>query len=214
MRMRKLWLFSLLCVGACALLASWLVAYVVIGGWALQTAGSWSGTGILLTLLLLAAGALVVPYMHATEGLDSGSGPIFTALRVFLGTAALTLVAAGITTALAGPQLYHARFGERTEALIVETEPALSEDGERVGTRYRVASHATEEDLGWLMRGPMERAAEGDRIAVTVDPRGWLGPIAAERLGWTTVPTAVLVCCLAAVALAALGIVAAALLLW
>jgi hypothetical protein len=63
-----------------------------------------------------------------------------------------------------------------------------------------------------MERGPRERAGAGDRIEVSVDPRGLVDPVAAERLGWTTVPTVILVVCYAVTALGALVAVVVALL--
>jgi hypothetical protein len=207
--MRKLWLFSLLCLSAAALLASWLAAYLLAAGSAVRAFGSWMLLDLLLLCVLLPLGFLSLPFLNRME---RRYGPVTGAIRSYFVLAGLALACATVTTVACGPQMYHARYGERAEALITETAPVYDDDNDRRGTKYRVVAYDTGRDLGWMERGPKERAAEGERIEISVDPHGWLDPVAAERLGYTTVPTAILVCCLAAATLAALAIVGAGLL--
>jgi hypothetical protein len=197
------------------LLSCWCVALVVLGAVILKAmTGWWLLAAAVLTLLPLAAAgrALAEPFVKHLGYRESVL--ITDAVGSFFTVAVATLLGAAIVTGVAGPQVYHAYAGERAEAVISDTKPEEDEDGERTGTRYRVVDFATEEDLGWLARGPKERATPGELIEISVDPHGRVAPVAADRLGWTTTPTTLLVACLAATTLAALAVVVRALQAW
>ncbi|MGP3966969.1 hypothetical protein [Streptomyces sp. 6N223] len=215
--MRTLFLYSLLCVGVTALLLCWPVALVVLGGVFVGAWGWWMAGGVLLFVILFFTTRLVEPYMRRVNATGGDADPIGAALRTLIGIGVLAFIVAAITAGVAGPQLYHHYEGERTTAVVTETESAQWTDGTdewRRGTKYRVVDDATGEDLGWVERGPTEAVARGARFEVSVDPRGYVNPVATERMGWTKVPTTIIVVCYAVTALAALFALATALLMW
>jgi hypothetical protein len=211
---RTLFLYSLLCVGVAALLLCWPVALIVIGGVFTGAWGWWMAGGALLVAVLFTAGQLTQPYMRRAGDRDVNA--IAAALGLYLVVGALAFVVAAITAGVAGPQLYHHYEGERTQAVVTETEdlPWWTEGVLRKGIRYHVIDSATERDLGWMERGPTEAVERGAHLEVSVDPRGYVNPVAAERMGWTTVPATIIVVCYAVTALWALFAVAIALLMW
>lgn len=210
--MRRLWSFSLFCVGVTSLLACWLTVFVVLAGLFLRAFGLWLFLGIPLALgLLLLGGWLMLPFMDEVEP-DGDSILGAVAGSLFVAVAAMTVAVA--TADLSGAQIYHVRFGEETTAIVSWTNPVRNEYGNVTETWYYVTDYATKKDLGVLALAPSDGTTKGERIEVSVDPRGWMPPVPVERLGWTTVPTIVLVCCFAAMALAALTIIATALGAW
>ncbi|TDC67024.1 hypothetical protein [Streptomyces hainanensis] len=204
--------FGPVALGAVAWLACWTVVgmpYVLVrlpeGGW-------WTFLAVLLflalfLLLALAAAWLLVQVLDwRRRAVPSRSTRVAGAV---LGGVTLAATAVAWTTsAVVGHQLYHERYGQRVDAIITEAEPILNNNRNRTGTRYHLVDHHTERDLGWMDRGPGERADAGERIEVSLDPRGRVSPVAVDRLGWTTVPKGVLAGCFGAVALAAAVVVA------
>jgi hypothetical protein len=210
---RTLFLYSLLCVGVTALLLCWPVALVLLGGVFVGAWGWWMAGGALLLVALFSSTRLMAPYMRRLS-LAGQEGSAGAALVLFVVIGAVAFVVAAITAGVAGPQLYHHYEGERTTAVVTGTEPARWSEKWRRGTRYHVVEHATERDLGWVERGPTEAVTEGARFEVSVDPRGYVNPVATERMGWTTVPTTIIVVCLGITAVAALFALAIALVMW
>ncbi|MDT0345897.1 hypothetical protein [Streptomyces litchfieldiae] len=210
--MRRMRRFFLLCVGVTSLLACWLVAFVVLFGLLVRAFGLWVLIGIpLVPALLMLAAWLILPFVDEVE---PDGGPLLYVLAGSGCVAVAALWVAGVTADLAGAQVYHARFGEQTTAVVSWVDPVRNEYGNVTETWYYVVDPTTEEHLGVLAQEPANGTAEGDRVEVSVDPRGWMPPVPVDRLGWTTVPTAILVCCFAAVVLAALAVVAMALVTW
>ncbi|GAB2870609.1 hypothetical protein [Streptomyces mayteni] len=207
--------FGLLCLGAVALLAGWTVVVAPFALVLLPAGGWWTFLAVLLYLALFMLVGLTAMWLLA-QVLDDWwlrvvpSRPARVAGAVLGGVTLAAMVVAGLTSAIVGHQLYHERYGERVDAIITEAQPILNDDRNRTGTRYRIVDHHTEEDLGWLERGPRERADAGERIEVSLDPRGRLDPVAVDRLGWTTVPKGILAGGFGAVALATVAAVAAA----
>lgn len=112
---------------------------------------------------------------------------------------------------IAGPQIYQKYYGEKTTAVVTSIVTNNGENGGVIKYQYFVRGDATGEDLGVLAQAPGNETAEGDRIEIVVDPRGWVPPVAADQLGQTTVPAIILACCLAVAALATLAVLTTAL---
>jgi hypothetical protein len=177
------------------LLAGWLATVLLIG--ALSLRGSRGVASAFLLLLFVTMG-----FFWTLSARMLWPGP--AAGVAYLRALPITLIVAGLTALATAPQVYLARAGTETEALITAAEPLTDEEGDRTVTSYHVIDYATERDLGWLSRGPHERAHEGDHIQVTYDRYGWADPAATERLGAAGFPTTVLVLCCARAALSAL----------
>ncbi|GAA1329487.1 hypothetical protein [Saccharothrix algeriensis] len=212
--MRGLRLFGLLCAGVVVLVVCWLLAFATLAGLILQPRGAlWVLLGIpLVAVLLLFGFGLAIPFEEAAEPHDGGlTGNVLIA---FFYIAFGALAAAGSAVHFSGAQVYHVHFGERVEAVVSGIHEVRNEYGSLADRWYHVADSTTRESLGQLAVHPSDETAEGDRIEVSVDPHGWLGPVPVDRMGWSTVPTAVLVGCAGAVALAALAAVATAFGVW
>jgi hypothetical protein len=194
------------------LLACWLVAYVFIAGAVFRAFSLWLLLGIPLALgLLVLGGFLMFAFMDELAPADDS---ILYALVVFLVAGVATLFVAGATTDLAGAAVYHSHYGQHRTAVVTWITPIRNEYGSVTETWYHVVDPATGEDLGRLAEEPANETAEGDRIEVAVDPRGWLPPISVDRLTGTTTPAIILASCLGAMVLAALAIVGTALGAW
>jgi hypothetical protein len=208
--MRGLRLFGLLCAGVVVLLVCWLAALATLAGFTLQPSGAlWALLGIpLVAVLLLSGFGLALPFV---EELEPGDGGLTgKALVGFFFVAFGALVVAGSVTSFSGAQIYHSHFGERTEAVVTRIAKINNETGGVTGWRYHVDDTASGQDLGELAVHPGAETVEGDRIAVSVDRSGWMRPVPVDRMGWTTVPSTVLICCAGVVAFAALGVVVTA----
>ena len=210
--MQRLGLFTLLCVGVTLLVAAWVVTFVAIAGLAVGAFGLWVLLGIPVVLILLAVGMLLVMgFMDLMEPPLEG-GPVFGAVTGLFLVGLGTMTVGIITADLAGPQIYHERFGEETTAVVTTIVP-IRTDGYATD-QYYVSDPDTGEALGVLAQNPWDETKRGDRIEVLVDPRGWVPPVPVSRMGSNTVPIVILVCCFAAVALAGLTIIGAAVHVW
>ncbi|MDT0344026.1 hypothetical protein [Streptomyces litchfieldiae] len=111
----------------------------------------------------------------------------------FLAGTACALLLAVAVICVSGPQLYQAAFGERSRAVIANVRYPSDQEGEPHGTvRYELRDAVTERDLGWMAFGPKEALTPGEHVEVYADPHGLAAPVAADRMGWLTVPALVL----------------------
>jgi hypothetical protein len=174
-----------LCLVLVAVLACWVVsvAAVCVGGL----------EGVVAGVVAFVGGVVCGVRFAALLDARRAARVDLTVLVAWL----VALVVAGIS----GAQIYHGHVGERTRAVIVGTRrtegrgaPAGGGLPPR-GTSYRLVEVGTERDLGWMVHGPRQRAHKGERVVVSVDPRGWVAPVAAERLGGTTAPSVLLGIC-------------------
>ncbi|PSL54894.1 hypothetical protein B0I31_106414 [Saccharothrix carnea] len=202
--------FGSLCAGVVVLAVCWLAALVTLAGWMLLDAGGalLAFLGIPVVLVLLVIGAVVGTASEEGLGRTSGEGPITKALMAFffIGCGAL-VVASGVLN-FSGANIYHAHFGERTEAVFSSVVEFNGESGGVVKRWYYVDDRATGDNLGPLASPPPDGTEKGDPITVLVDPAGWIRPVPADSAGWTTVPTVILLGCAGVVALGALGVLA------
>ena len=204
--------FTLLCVGVASLVAAWVVTFVALAGVFMGAFGLWVLLGIPVVLVLLIMGLLLMMgFVEETEQASDG-GPVLGAFVVSVFVALVTMTVGVITADSAAPHIYHGRFGEETTAVVTGIVE-IRADG-YAADQYYVRNSATGESLGTLAQNPWDGTKEGDRIEVLVDPNGWMPPVPVSRMGSTTVPVAILVCCFAAVALAGLAIIGAAVRVW
>lgn len=185
------------CLGVLLLLFAWLTMLGCSGFGASLDNHAPIAMFFVLSLVMLAAGvAFVGMLVHIF-------GPI--ARKPVISAAAGTFIVALWTACASGPQIYHAHFGVKTEALIVAAElekaPPPTTGGIPTATSYHLVEVGTNRDLGWMARGPRHRAHRGERIEVSLDPHHHTPPIATQRLGWTTVPSAILLTCFATLTL-------------
>ncbi|WP_093837785.1 hypothetical protein [Streptomyces aidingensis] len=123
------------------------------------------------------------------------------------GLIVLTVLVMGVAMA-SGPQLYHAAFGERTEAVVTSNwkvtwssrasgPTVTTESSHEYGVgpadcdgqiHYRVEETGTGRGLGLMYRGPGQCAPVGARLEVSVDPSGRVATVAADRLGHVALP--------------------------
>ncbi|MFV2086983.1 hypothetical protein [Micromonospora sp. LOL_021] len=73
-----------------------------------------------------------------------------------------------------GPVYLHLA-GERTPVVVTDTWRGSETE------RYRLARLDTEADLGWQYRHDIGVRRDGDQLTMWVDPRGWYGPLPADR---------------------------------
>jgi hypothetical protein len=159
-------------IGSAALLLFGWLGMVAAGVWLFVH--SRSPVSLAGFLLLFSATALLWLF-----GSEIGAALLDWECRLPL-TAHLAMVVSCLALLIAawlgaGP-VYHATYGERADAIIVDKAETVEE------TRCRISHTATERDLGWVTGGPCERSGPGDRIEVSVDPRGWAAPLTADGL--------------------------------
>lgn len=196
--------FLLLCLGVVALLVFWLLAVVVYAGLAGAWHSWWVLAGIPVALFLLFVGFMLV--MGYDE--PDNDGPVSTLFTIWVFVAIGTGFVAFAAASMAGPQLYHQRFGEPTAAVVTSISAINSENGGVAHWTYSV-ENLDGEHLGWLADPPLNETAEGDRIEVFVDPHGLLPPVSADSLRGTTPAAVVLACCLGVMVLFDLAIIVA-----
>ncbi|SDH48391.1 hypothetical protein SAMN05216553_12423 [Lentzea fradiae] len=212
--MRELKPFGLLCAGVVVLVVCWLVAFATLAVLILQPSGAlWALLGIPLVAALLLFG-FVLAFEFVEELEPSDGGMTANALIAFFFAALAALFVGGTTTYFSGAQIYHAHFGAPAEAVVTYIAPMNNESGGVTGWSYYVDDAATGQDLGRLAAYPATETAEGGRLTVSVDPSGWMRPVPADRLGWTTVPSAILLSCAGVVALGGLVSVATGFGVW
>lgn len=189
------------------LVGFWVVAVVVLAGMTGMFLSGWLFLGIPLAVVLLFAGGMLT--MSATEP-EWDDGPVVYALGLTVLVGLGSGLVATIMVGMWGPQIYHEHYGERTTAVITYIATTNNESGGVSNYLQHVADATTGADLGWLAQDPLGEPAEGDRIEVSVDPRGWVPPVPVDRMGGTGTPAVVLACCFGAVALTALATIATA----
>lgn len=189
------------------LVGFWVVAIVVLAGMTGMFLSGWLFLGIPLALVLLFVGAMLT--MRATEP-EWDEGPVIYALGVMVFVGLGAGLVATIMVGMWGPQIYHEHYGERTTAVITYLTTTNNESGGVSNYLQHVEDATTGADLGWLAQDPLGEPSEGDRLEVSVDPRGWVPPVPVDRMGGTGIPAIVLACCFGAVALTALATIATA----
>lgn len=156
-------------------------------------------TVVILVLGMYAGGTALVVLPRLVFGPDTGSKVMLAGF--------CTATVAVITAWFSGPSMYHAFFGVKAEGLIAEvarTPPAPPTTGGGGMVFYRVVEAGSDRRIGRLTDtcGPSERARQGERIEVSVDPHHHVVPVAADCVGWTT-PSALLLTCFAVISLSA-----------
>lgn len=209
--MRRPGRFLLLCAGVLLLVGCALVTFLVgavLFGMLVPPIGLWFLLGIPLAVVLLFSGFSLCEAFIQDE--EPGDGPLEGVLLGFVVVAFFATLAAIVSGAIGGPHLYQKYYGEKTTAVVSSVFEVNGEDGGVLKQQYLVRDEKTGEDLGMLAQAPQDGSAEGDRVEVYVDRRGWVPPVAADQLGLATVPGVVLGCCFAVIAVGALVVIARA----